>query len=113
MDIKLRDLQLSDKEYFFSWINDEDVIRYSLSIFQKMKSRDEISHWFDNLLVDESSFNKAIIDGSNDKLIGYAGIAQISKTNLSGEYFIFIGDRTYHGKGVGTWVTKEITKLGF
>ena len=113
MDIKLRDLQLSDKEYFFSWINDEDVIRYSLSIFQKMKSRDEISHWFDNLLVDESSFNKAIIDGSNDKLVGYAGIAQISKTNLSGEYFIFIGDRTYHGKGVGTWVTKEITKLGF
>ena len=46
-------------------------------------------------------------------MIGYAGIAQISKTNLSGEYFIFIGDRTYHGKGVGTWVTKEITKLGF
>lgn len=113
MNIKLRDLKLSDKKYFFSWIKDEDVIRYSLSIFQKMKSNDEISHWFDKLLVDESSFNKAIVDISNDELIGYAGIAQISEANLSGEYFIFIGDKSYHGKGVGTWVTKEITKLGF
>ncbi|KIE46164.1 hypothetical protein U732_1728 [Clostridium argentinense CDC 2741] len=44
MDIKLRDLQPSDKEYFFSWIKDKEVIRYSLSTFQKMKSNDEISN---------------------------------------------------------------------
>ena len=78
-----------------------------------MKSNDEISQWFDKILVDKSSFNKAIVDGSNDKLVGYARIAQISEINLSGEYFIFIGDKIYHGKCVVTWVTKEITKLGF
>ena len=44
MDIKLRDLQLSDKEYFFYWIKDKEVIRYSLSTFQRMKSNDEISN---------------------------------------------------------------------
>ena len=87
MDIKLRDLQLSDKEHFFLWIKDKDVIRYSLSIFQKIKSNNEISHWFDMLLLDKSSYNKAIVDNANQKLIGYAGIAQISQTNLSGEYF--------------------------
>ncbi|KIE46414.1 acetyltransferase family protein [Clostridium argentinense CDC 2741] len=32
---------------------------------------------------------------------------------MSGEYFIFIGDKSYHGKGVGTFVTKEIVKYGF
>ncbi len=113
MNIKLRDLQQSDKEYFFSWIKDKEVIRYSLSIFQKMKSNDEISNWFDGLLLDKSSCNKAIVDNSNKNLIGYAGIAQISETNLSGEYFIFIGDKSYHGKGVGTFITKKIIRYGF
>ena len=32
-----------------------------------MKSNDEISQWFDKILVDKSSFNKATVDGSNDK----------------------------------------------
>ena len=40
-------------------------------------------------------------------------IAQINEINLSRECFIFIGDKIYHGKCVGTWVTKEIPKLGF
>ncbi|MEW8995532.1 GNAT family N-acetyltransferase [Clostridium sp.] len=40
-------------------------------------------------------------------------MAQISETNLSGKYFIFIGDKSYHGKGVGTFVTREIVKNSF
>lgn len=113
MDIKLRDLQLSDKEYFFTWIKDKDVIRYSLSIFQKMQSDEAIAIWFDNLLNDSTSFNKAIVDHSNEKPIGYAGIAHLNPKNSSGEYFIFIGDKSYHNKGIGTFVTKEIVNLGF
>lgn len=113
MDIKLRDLQSFDKKYFFSWIKDKEVIRYSLSKFQKMKSNDEISNWFDELLLDKSSYNQAIVDNCNAKLIGYTGIVQISEIDLSGEYFIFIGDKSYHGKGIGTFVKKEIVKYGF
>lgn len=113
MNIKLRDLQPSDKEFFFSWIKDKDVTRYSLSIFQNMKSNDEISIWFDTLLLDKFTYNKAIVDSTYEKLIGYAGIANLSKTNLSGEYFIFIGDKSYHSNGVGTFVTNEIVKMGF
>lgn len=78
-----------------------------------MKSDIEISNWFDNLLLDKKSYNKAMVDRKNGKLIGYAGIAAISKVNLSGEYFIFIGDKSYHGKSIGTFITKEIVKIGF
>ncbi|MGL4911850.1 MAG: GNAT family N-acetyltransferase [Romboutsia sp.] len=113
MKIKLRNLELQDKLYFFDWIRDEEVIRYSLSIFQKMKTDEDISNWFDKLLVDKTTYNQAIVDSESDALIGYAGICNLSKTNLSGEYFIFIGDKSYHGKGVGTLVTKEITRNGF
>jgi len=113
MDIKLRALEKLDKEYFFLWIKDKEVIRYSLSLFQKMTTDNEISHWFDTLLIDKFSYNKAIVDATNKKLIGYTGITKISETNLSGEYFIFIGDKSYHRKGVGTFVTKEVTKNAF
>lgn len=113
MDIKLRSLKAQDKTYFFSWLRDQDVIRYSLSIFQNMKTHEDISLWFDNLLLDNSTYNKAIFDSSTGTLIGYAGICNLSKTNLSGEYFIFIGDKDYNNKGIGTYVTKEIIKYGF
>jgi RimJ/RimL family protein N-acetyltransferase len=78
-----------------------------------MRNDDEISSWFDKLLLDKSSYNKAIVDIDTGNFIGYAGICQISEINLSGEYFIFIGDKTHHGKGVGTFVTEQIVKLGF
>lgn len=37
----------------------------------------------------------------------------ILNVTFEGEYFIFIGDKSYHGKGVGTFVTREIVKNGF
>jgi RimJ/RimL family protein N-acetyltransferase len=113
MNIKLRNLEPKDKKYFFKWVRDKEVIRYSLSIFQNMKTDEDISTWFDSLLLDKSTYNQAIFDSSNGNLIGYAGICNLSKTNLSGEYFIFLGDKTYHGKGIGTFVTKEIVRHGF
>ncbi|GKX65971.1 GNAT family N-acetyltransferase [Inconstantimicrobium mannanitabidum] len=113
MSIRLRNLQKEDKEYFYSWIRDKEVVKYSLSKFQKMNSDSEISEWFDKVLLDKSSYKKAIVDSAKNNLIGYAGISGISQINKSGEYFIFIGDKSYHGKGVGTFVTKEIVKMGF
>lgn len=113
MDIKFRELKESDKEYFYLWVRDTEVIKYSLSEFQKMKSNSDISKWFDTVLIDKTSYSRGIVDSISNELIGYAGIAQINKTNKSGEYFIFIGDKSYHGKGVGTFVTREIVKNGF
>lgn len=33
MEIEFRDLCKEDKEYFFPWIKDEEVIRYSINEF--------------------------------------------------------------------------------
>jgi RimJ/RimL family protein N-acetyltransferase len=49
----------------------------------------------------------------SELFIGYAGICNISNTNQCGEYFIFIGDKTQWGKGIGTIVTKQILAYGF
>lgn len=109
--ITFRELKPEDISNFYNWINDEIAIKYSLSIFQTISTKEEIDGWFKTVLDDEKSFNQAII--YKNKLIGYAGISSISSINNCGEYFIFIGDKKVWGTGAGTYVTKEIIKTGF
>lgn len=111
--IELRNLSASDICPFYRWINDEEVIKYSLSLFKKINTKKEIEKWYSELLNNKKDIALGIFLKSSDELIGYAGICDISTTNKSGEYYIFIGDKKCWGKGIGTEVTKQILKIGF
>jgi len=111
--INLSPLSKNSVTYFHEWLNDEIAIHFSLSIFQKISSKSEIQKWFDGLILDDSNFTTGIYLSESKELIGYAGICNISNSNKSGEYFIFIGDRNQWGKGLGTLTTLEVLKHGF
>jgi len=111
--IDLKPLSLEEVSPFYEWINDEMSIKYSLSLFQSLNTRDQIDNWFLSVVNDSKNFNRGIFLNDSNKLIGYTGICNISKANRSGEYFIFIGDREEWGKGIGTQVTKLILAIGF
>ena len=110
--ITLRKLTFNDVQPFYTWINDSDVIRYSLSLFKTLESESEINEWFRDLLRSKD-LNYGIVLKSTGKLIGYAGLCKISKTNKSAEYFIFIGEKSLWGKGIGKEVTEKILQIGF
>ncbi|OWP61538.1 GNAT family N-acetyltransferase [Hymenobacter amundsenii] len=111
--IKLARMHPDEDACFYPWIADSEVIQYSLSAFQAMKTPAQIDDWFAATLRDEKSLNLGIYLQETDTLIGYAGISNLSATNRSGEYFILIGEKAYWGKGVGTAVTKQVLALGF
>ena len=111
--INLKPLSLEHVSPFYEWINDEVSIKYSLSLFQSMNSKDHIDNWFLSVVNDSKNFNQGIFLNDSNRLIGYAGICNISKSNRSGEYFIFIGDRQEWGKGIGSQVTRLILNIGF
>ncbi|ANQ47983.1 GNAT family N-acetyltransferase [Flammeovirga sp. MY04] len=111
--IELRPIQKENVNSFYQWLNDEEVIKYSLSLFQKLNSKQEIQKWFNTVIDDRVNLNKGIYIKGTNNFIGYAGISNISTTNKSGEYYIFIGDKDYWGKGYGTATTTEIIKIGF
>ena len=111
--INLKLLLKDNVTFFYKWINDKEVIKYSLSLFQKINSELEIKKWFSNLINNKENLQLGIYLKEEKKLIGYAGICDIYRTNKSGEYFIFIGDEKYWGKGISTQVTKEILRIGF
>ena len=99
--ITLAPLQPEEGACFYPWIGDPDVIEYSLSAFQGMKTPAQIDHWFAATLRDETSLNLGIYLHETNALIGYAGLSNLSATNQSGEYFVFIGEKAEWGKGVG------------
>jgi len=111
--IELSPLRKEDVVPFLTWINDEEAIKYSLSSFQRMSTKAEIEHWFESLFTEQNTYNVGVYLKSTNQLIGYAGISGISKLNKSGEFFIFIGDKSQWGKGIGTLVTQKITAYGF
>lgn len=113
LDPQFRSLKPSDVGHFIEWVSDPEVIRYSMTKFHHLKTNHEITHWFYSTLRDEKSFQLAIIDPASQKIIGYAGISGINKLDGNGEFFIFIGDKSYWGQGVATEVTKKIIRVGF
>ncbi len=98
---------------FFYWLKDEEVIKYSLTSFQEFNSENDIQLWYSRLLSNHSDYTMGIFLSSNDVLVGYTGICNISNINRSGEYFVFIGDKTQWGNGIGTITTKKVIKYGF
>ena len=111
--VKLAPLQPAHVAHFYTWLRDPEVIAYSLSVFQSLKTTEQIDQWFAATLQQANTLNLGIYWEETNALIGYAGLSGISATNQSGEYFIFIGEKAAWGQGVGTAVTKQIIHLGF
>ncbi|MBB6460381.1 GNAT family N-acetyltransferase [Flammeovirga kamogawensis] len=111
--IQLKPLQKADVDYFYNWINDEEVTRYSLSIFSKISSKSEINKWYTSVLNSSFEIVYGIYLENTSELIGYTGFSNISRQNNSAEYFLFIGNKKFWGQGIGTRVTEEILEIGF
>ncbi|WP_348721652.1 GNAT family protein [Tenacibaculum sp. 190130A14a] len=111
--IQLKPLLKEHVVPFYTWINDDEVIKYSLPLFLKIETKEEIDTWYAELLKDTELLNLGIFLEETDQLIGYAGICNISKLNKSGEYYIFIGEKSFWSKGIAKVVTKEIVHIGF
>lgn len=115
MDISifLKPLSIQNVTPFYTWLNDPEAIKYSLSLFQSLNTKENIDEWYISVINDSKNYNRGIFLSNSDIPIGYAGICNISITNKLGEYFIFIGDRNQWRKGFGTQVTKLIVDAGF
>ena len=111
--IELKPLSKEDVIPFYTWINDEEVIKFSLSLFQRLTSKEQIDAWYEGLFDEQNTYNIGVFLRETGELIGYAGISGISTLNHSGEYFIFLGDKSQWGKGIGTKVTQEVVTYGF
>lgn len=111
--IQLLPLRADQATVFYRWIQDPEVIAYSLNAFQQMDSLVKVSHWLEATLADARSLNLGVYLAETRELIGHAGISGISLVNRTGEYFILLGEKRYWGKGIATEVTRQVVARGF
>ena len=108
-----RELRPADIHSFQAWLCDPEVVRYSQTKFHHFKGPQDVTNWFLETLRDPKVFQWGILDETEHKLIGYAGISALNTIDRNGEYFILIGEKTHWRRGVATRVTPQIVEWGF
>lgn len=112
--ILLRSLEADDLERFRAWFADREVVKYSLGAWIFPWSKSETATWLKRTLEEkEETLSLGVVEKETKQLIGYAGIASISRINRSGEYYILLGEKNCWGKGYGTEATRLIIHYGF
>jgi RimJ/RimL family protein N-acetyltransferase len=104
-------LKFSDVDCFYDWVNDDEVIRYSLTKFHEISSQEEILKWYLAMLTDKKCFSVGVCSRSGN-LIGHAGIVGINQVDRNGEFFIFLGDKSYWRKGIASITTRDMANYG-
>ena len=101
----------SSLEQLRQWRNQHDLRKYFRE-FRELGIEDQ-ERWFLKIENDFNQFNFEIIDKKNDKLIGHCGLHYISWTNRTAEFGIYVGDKTYRGRGYGSDALRTLIKYGF
>ncbi len=89
---------------YLRWLRDEEISRYIIK--SKYNSIDEIKKFLISMNSYNNYFFKIVII-KNSEHVGNLRIGPINFKNLSSKFGIMIGNRNYHGIGIG----KEATKL--
>lgn len=109
MNVTIRPLQESDAYTSVKWRNDPEVFKYTGNTYSREITIDNELEWIRKVISNPDDYRCAILaDGV------YVG--NIYLTGINGgeaDYHIFIGDRSYWGKGISKLASEEIIKYGF
>lgn len=107
----LRALDLKDKDYLLKWNRDDEVRNLTGALFPA--SFLEHERWFESKAYSTTGRMWIIVSADNNKPIGTVGLKNIDYINRNVELFIYIGEKAYWGKGIGSQVTSEIVDFAY
>ena len=100
MNINLEKLRIGHAAVSWKWRNDPDIWEYTLNKPSQYVSKNDEANWMVNVLQRENESRFAIlVDGV---YIGNTYLTNICDGEA--EFHIFIGNKKYWGKGIGTEV---------
>ena len=109
MEVKIRPLQENDAYISVNWRNDSEVFKYTGNTYSQIITIEKELEWIKRVIKNENEYRCAIIvDGS------YVG--NIYLTNIHDQealYHIFIGEKSYWGKGVAKQASVQILRYAF
>jgi RimJ/RimL family protein N-acetyltransferase len=113
-NIRLRAVEPGDLPDFQRWLNDEEVTA-GLMLCLPLSMADEQS-WYESILITPPAEHPLVIEYQTEsgwKAIGNCGLHRIETRCRLGEVGIFIGEKDYWDKGVGTRVLRLLVRHAF
>lgn len=106
----LSPISLEDTERYTEWVNDLEIgqfMHFSTAVYDQEKEREALQR----LMQDSVSF--AVVEKDNNKAVGNCSLMQVSNVHRHAQFGIFIGDKTYWNRGIGTEATMLSLDYGF
>ncbi|MFH1772646.1 MAG: GNAT family protein [Candidatus Omnitrophota bacterium] len=110
--IYLRGLGREDLPDVVKWINNPEVTHY-LFMGDKPSNLESLTESWEKELRSPNDISFAIVDMKKDELIGWTGIYTINWISRSAEYRVFIGNKNYWSKGIGTEAARLLIEYAF
>jgi len=105
----LSPIDINDAEKFTEWLNDLELT-VNLTLYNSIINVESEKVFLENL---SKEHNYSIIDLETDELIGNCGFLEVDNLNQTGEVGIFIGNKSFWGKGYGTEALTLLLDYGF
>lgn len=99
-------------ETYVNWLNDPEVNRY-LEIRFARHTLESCSAFVEQTNTDPQSHLWGIFDKSNNQHIGNIKLGFINTRYSSGQLSLFIGEKSYWGKGLATEAIFAVTRWAF
>ena len=109
MEIKIRPLCVEDAYTSVQWRNDPEVFKYTKNTYDHVITIESELSWIKRVIVNANEYRCAII--ADDRYVGNIYLTKI--TDESAVYQIFIGDKSYWGKGVAQEASLLILRYAF
>jgi RimJ/RimL family protein N-acetyltransferase len=106
MEVTIRPLKENDAKISYLWRNDAEIWKYTGSKPTQPITYEIEKEWIQKVLKREDEIRFAICVGDNNEYVGNVQLTNITKTDA--EFHIFVGNKKFHNKGIGTKATDLI-----
>ncbi|MDL2262546.1 GNAT family N-acetyltransferase [Bacteroidales bacterium OttesenSCG-928-I21] len=108
MKVIIRELRPEDASVSWKWRNDPEVWALTGREWDNLVSEEIERIWIEQVIKNEKDKRFAICIGDEKEYVGNVQLTNI--TSVDGCFHIFIGEKSYWGKGVATTATKLLLK---
>jgi RimJ/RimL family protein N-acetyltransferase len=105
----LSPMDINDAEKYTAWLNDLEVT-VNLTQYGRVINAESEKTYLEKL---SKEHNYSIIDIESNELIGSCGFIHLDHLNQAAEAGIFIGNKNYWNKGIGTEAFTLLLDYGF
>jgi glycosyltransferase involved in cell wall biosynthesis/RimJ/RimL family protein N-acetyltransferase len=106
--VLIRPLREEDSPISYKWRNDQNIWRFTGKKPDRLITEEIECNWIKRVLSESDSYRFAIL--ADEKYVGNIQLTGI-KAGEEGEYHIFIGERSYWGKGIAWLASLQLIRF--